>query len=121
MSGELLLIVLFGLAALGLFGGMLLLPRLIGPRRATPWKAAPFESGFRPDQTIPMPERLPVKFYLVGVLFLLFDIETVLLYPWALVARDLRWAGVAIAGSFIGVVLLGYVYLWRRGALEWKL
>ena len=74
-------------------------------------------------QRIPMSaltERMPVKFYIVAVLFLLFDIETIFLFPWAVLYRDLGLFGLVEMGIFLGVLVLGLVYVWRKGALEWE-
>jgi NADH-quinone oxidoreductase subunit A len=64
-------------------------------------------------------ERFPVKFYLVAMLFIIFDIETVFLYPWAVAYSDLRLFGLMEMGVFIAILLAAYVYVWRKGGLEW--
>ncbi len=92
--------------------------RIFGPVRPTPKKNAPYESGMTPIG--PAVRRLPVKFYLVAVLFILFDIEVVFLLPYAVVIRDLGTYGLIAVGVFIVVVTIGLIYEWKKGALEWE-
>ncbi len=94
------------------------LSTLMGPRRPTHRKMEPYESGMVPIG--PAVRRLPVKFYLVAVLFILFDIEVVFFLPWAVVARQLGLFALIEMGVFIAILLIGYVYAWRKGALEWE-
>jgi NADH-quinone oxidoreductase subunit A len=91
---------------------------LLGPHRPTPEKSAPYECGMPPVGDAR--ERQSVKFYLVAMVFLLFDIEVAFLYPWAMALRDLGWAGFAQVVLFVGLLLAGYVYVWRKGALDWS-
>ena len=91
---------------------------LFGPRRPTVRKGEPYESGIVPYG--PGRRRTPVQFYLVAVLFILFDIEIIFLLPWAVVLRDLRWTGLAEMGVFVAILLAGYGYAWRKGALDWE-
>jgi NADH-quinone oxidoreductase subunit A len=90
---------------------------LFGPRRPTARKLAPYESGMRPIG--PAMRRMPVKFYLVAVLFILFDIEVIFFLPWAVTFRQLGLFGFIEMVVFIGVLLVGYIWVWKRGALEW--
>jgi len=94
------------------------LSRIMGPFRPTRRKLEPYESGMTPIG--PAMRRLPVKFYLVAVLFILFDIEVVFFLPFAVVARQIGLFALAEMGVFIGILLIGYVYAWRKGALEWE-
>jgi NADH-quinone oxidoreductase subunit A len=94
------------------------LSRIMGPFRPTSRKLEPYESGMVPIG--PAMRRLPVKFYLVAVLFILFDIEVVFFLPFAVVARQLGLFALLEMGVFIGILLIGYVYAWRKGALEWE-
>ena len=93
------------------------LSSILGPRNPTPQKSAPYECGMPPVGNAR--ERLSVKFYLVAMIFLLFDIEVAFLYPWAMALRDLGWAGFAQLIGFLALLLAGYVYVWRKGALDW--
>ena len=90
----------------------------LGPRRGHPAKLTPYESGIRP---VPAPEqKFQVRFYLVAVSFLLFDLEVVFLFPWAGRFRELGWYGFWAMAVFLAVLVLGLVYEWRKGALEWR-
>jgi NADH-quinone oxidoreductase subunit A len=93
------------------------LGKLVGPRRPTEEKLAPYECGMPPVGDAR--ERHPVKFYLVAMIFLLFDIEVAFLYPWAMALRDLGWNGFVQVLLFMALLLAGYVYVWRKGALDW--
>ena len=93
------------------------LSSLLGPRNPSPEKAAPYECGMPPVGNAR--ERQSVKFYLVAMIFLLFDIEVAFLYPWAMALRDLGWTGFAQVVGFTALLLAGYVYVWRKGALDW--
>jgi NADH-quinone oxidoreductase subunit A len=88
-----------------------------GPRRVSEEKLSTYESGMEPVRTAR--ERFSVKFYLVAVMFILFDIEIVFLYPWAVSYRQLGVQGFVVMFVFIFVLLVGYFYVWRKGALEW--
>ena len=93
------------------------LSKLVGPSNPTPEKQAPYECGMPPVGDAR--ERHPVKFYLVAMIFLLFDIEVAFLYPWALALRELRWMGFVQLIVFFAILLAGYVYVWRKGVLDW--
>jgi len=90
---------------------------LLGPSKPTPEKSAPYECGMPPVGDAR--ERQSVKFYLVAMIFLLFDIEVAFLYPWAMALRDLGWPGLVQVVLFVGLLLAGYVYVWRKGVLDW--
>lgn len=91
--------------------------RLLGPFRPTARKLAPYESGMQPfGEAI---RRIPVKFYRVAVLFILFDIEVIFFLPWAVVFRELRVYGLVVMGVFFFVLTVGFVYEWMVGGLEW--
>jgi len=108
------LIVLATLVALIAIG----LGELFGPKKKTERKAQPYESGMTPYG--PGTRRMPVRFYLVAVLFILFDIEVVFFLPWAIVFRQLGLFGLIEMVVFIVILLVGYVYAWKKGALEWE-
>jgi NADH-quinone oxidoreductase subunit A len=109
-----LVMILLG-AAFG--AGSVLFSRLVGPKKPTPEKLAPYECGVPPVGDAR--ERQSVKFYLVAMIFLLFDIEVAFLYPWAMALRDLRWSGFLQVVLFFGILLFGYIYVWRKGVLDW--
>jgi len=109
-----LMIVLATLIALIAIG----LGTLFGPRKPSDTKSMPYESGMAPygEGT----RRIPVRFYLIAVLFILFDIEVVFFLPWAIVFRQLGIFGLIEMVVFIATLLVGYVYAWKKGALEWE-
>ena len=109
--------VAFVLAA-GIAGAMVVLGSTLGKKKPTAAKLAPFECGVEPF-SLPM-GRLAIKFYLTAILFILFDVELVFLYPWAVVYRELGLLGLVEIGVFLGVLMAGFVYAWANGALNWK-
>jgi NADH-quinone oxidoreductase subunit A len=109
-----LMIVLSTIVALIAIG----LGYLFGPRKQSAAKAMPYESGM-----IPIGEgtrRMPIRFYLIAVLFILFDIEVIFFLPWAIVFRQLGLFGLIEMVIFIVILLVGYFYAWKKGALEWE-
>ena len=97
---------------------MVALGHLFGPRRDSAVKLMPYESGMTPIGSAV--RRMPVRFYLVAVLFLLFDIEVIFLLPWAVVLRKLGLFGLIEMLVFVAILLVGYIYVWKKGALEWE-
>ena len=102
----------------GIAATMVFLSSALGKKNPTSVKLAPFECGKDPF-SLPM-GRLAVKFYLTAILFILFDVELVFLYPWAVVYRTLGPLGLVEMGIFLGILMAGFVYAWDNGALEWK-
>ena len=102
----------------GLANAMVVLGQILGPRRATPEKLMPYESGMTPIGTAV--RRMPVRYYLIAVLFVLFDIEVIFLLPYAVVLRKLGLFGLIEMLVFVMILLIGYVYVWKKGALEWE-
>jgi NADH-quinone oxidoreductase subunit A len=96
---------------------MLFMNTLLGPKRTNPNKEKPFECGSPSLQQNINP--FPVKFYLVAFLFLLFDIEVVFLFPWALIFRQMKSSALIIMLAYLAVLVVGLVYAWRKGAFEW--
>ena len=91
---------------------------LFGPRKPSEAKSMPYESGMNPYGE--GSRRIPVRFYLIAVLFILFDIEVIFFLPWAIVFRQLGVFGLIEMIIFIVILLVGYVYAWKKGALEWE-
>jgi NADH-quinone oxidoreductase subunit A len=116
MQGWLSIFLMIALGA-GFALVAILLSSLLGPRKPTREKAAPYECGMPPVGDAR--ERQSVKFYLVAMIFLLFDIEVAFLYPWAMALRDLGWSGFVQVVLFMLLLASGYVYIWRKGVLEW--
>ena len=97
---------------------MFTLTSILGPKNPTPEKMLPYESG---SETVGARHvRLSVKFYLTAILFVVFDIEAVFLYPWAALFRDLGWFGLVEMFAFLAVLGITLVYAWKKGALEWE-
>jgi NADH-quinone oxidoreductase subunit A len=94
------------------------LGELLGPKKRSNVKDEPYESGIAPIG--PGTRRMPVRFYLIAVLFILFDIEVIFFLPWAVVFRQLGLFGLAEMSVFIVILLVGYIYAWKKGALEWE-
>jgi len=86
--------------------------------RPNPVKSQPYECGITPTGAARV--RFSIKFYLVAMLFILFDIEAIFLYPWAVVHRWLGWFGLIEMGIFVAILVVGYVYIWKRGAFQWE-
>src|SRR6266849_5785144 len=100
------------------FGAIsVLLSSVLGPSKPSPEKSAPYECGM--PAVGDARERQSVKFYIVAMIFLLFDIEVAFLYPWAMALRELGWNGFVQVVLFMALLLAGYVYVWRKGALDW--
>ena len=116
MQGWLSIIIMIGLGAAFAVGSVTL-SGLLGPKHPTAEKSAPYECGMPPVGDAR--ERVSVKFYLVAMIFLLFDIEVAFLYPWAMALRDLGWSGFLQVVLFFALLLAGYVYVWRKGVLDW--
>lgn len=112
------LLVTFLLAG-GIASAILILNALLGPKnKSNPAKAEPFECG--KDLLTAPTGQFSVKFYLFAMLFILFDVEIVWFFPWAVILRELGWAGIIEMFAFIGVLLLGFAFAWRKGALQWE-
>jgi NADH-quinone oxidoreductase subunit A len=110
------ILMVFGAAAL-VAGAMLWIPSLIAPRRPSPVKLEPFECGKDP---VALPEgRFAIKFSTVAIFFIIFDIELMFVFPWTVLVRTLGWFGFAAILVYLGIVMLGFLYIWKKGGLEW--
>lgn len=110
------LLIHFVMASL-LATGIVLLSSILGHRKPTRAKLSPYECGMVPVGNAR--ERFSVKFYLVAMLFIIFDVEAVFLYPWAVILRDLKMFGFWEMIVYIGIVLVGFFYIWKKGVLNW--
>ncbi|MCK9173052.1 NADH-quinone oxidoreductase subunit A [Desulfuromonas thiophila] len=117
LESYLPILVLIALAVLFALGSVVF-SFIFGPKKPSAVKLAPYECGMPLFGTAR--ERFSVKFYIVAMLFILFDIEAVFLYPWAVVFKRLGMFGFIEMGVFILILLVGYVYVWKKGALEWE-
>ena len=102
----------------GLALAILFLSHLLGRKRPTREKLSPYECGITPVGDAR--GRFPIKFYIIAVAFLVFDIEAAFLFPWAVVYKRLAFAGLIEMGVFAAVLLVGYLYLWKKGVLDWE-
>ncbi|HYW99350.1 MAG TPA: NADH-quinone oxidoreductase subunit A [Candidatus Elarobacter sp.] len=105
------------LIATVLAGALTTVSVLVGWRRPARAKLQPYECGMEPTGDARAP--FSVKFYLVAMVFILFDVEAIFLYPWAYIFRSLRWYGFGEMMFYIAILLVGYLYLWKKGALDW--
>src|SRR6476660_4555434 len=105
--------------ALAFASAMVILSTLIGQHRPSRVKMQPYECGITP--TGDARERFSVKFFMVGILFILFDVEAIFLYPWAVIYRELKMFGFVEMMVYIAVVVGGFVYMWKKGVLDWAM
>lgn len=101
-----------------IIGAILVISWLLGPRHREPATGAPYEGGILSEGTARV--RLSAKFYLIAMFFVVFDLEAVFIYSWAVAAQELGWAGYGEIVIFIGVLVVALAYLWKEGALEWN-
>jgi NADH-quinone oxidoreductase subunit A len=111
------ILLVFAVAAV-VAGALLFIPSLIAPRRVTAVKSAPFECGKDPIEIAE--GRFAIKFSTIAIFFILIDIELLFIWPWAMLYRRLGWFGFAEMLVFLGILMLGFLYIWRKGGLEWE-
>jgi len=97
---------------------MLILGALLSPHRPDPVKNAPFECGFEAFEDARM--KFDVRYYLVAILFIIFDLEIAFLFPWAITLNKIGLFGLIAMGVFLGILIIGFIYEWKKGALEWE-
>jgi NADH-quinone oxidoreductase subunit A len=118
LLAEYLPTLLFLIVATGVGVALLLVGRILGPQRPTAEKLSPYECGFAPFEDARM--RFDVRYYLIAIQFIVFDLEIIFIVPWATVFRELGVLGLIEMGIFAGMLLLGFIYVWKKGALEWE-
>ncbi len=120
--GEYLGLLVTFLIAVSIAALIIFLNGLLGPKnKSSKSKSEPFECGVAPvDSGRNQPAGFSVKFYLIAMFFILFDVEIVWLFPWAVILRELKWIGIIEMFSFLAVLALGFIYAWKKGALEWE-
>lgn len=118
MAAQYLPILLFILFGLGLGALMLGVGRFVSPSRPDPEKLSPYECGFEAFEDARM--KFDVRYYLVAILFILFDLEIAFLFPWAVVLRDIGYFGFVAMLVFLAILVVGFIYEWKKGALEWE-
>jgi NADH-quinone oxidoreductase subunit A len=111
-------VLLLLIIAVGMAVGFVFLSQALGPKKYEPVKYSVYECGVDPFTSATV--RISVKFYLVALLFILFDLEAAFLYPWAVLFRDLGLFGFIEMAIFVGILLVGLVYAWKKGALDWQ-
>ncbi|MEX2297678.1 MAG: NADH-quinone oxidoreductase subunit A, partial [Dongiaceae bacterium] len=109
---------LFILVAIAVGVAPMVLGKLLGPSRPDPEKLSPYECGFEAFEDARM--KFDVRYYLVAILFILFDLEIAFLFPWAVVLQDIGWFGLVAMLIFLAVLVVGFIYEWKKGALEWE-
>lgn len=114
---EYFFISIFAIVALVVIGALLALSTILGPRNQTPQKLIPYECGIIPTEEAK--GRYPVRFATIAMLFIIFDIEVVFMYPWAVALDQLQLFGLIEMVVFIAILGVAYVYIWGRGGLEW--
>jgi NADH-quinone oxidoreductase subunit A len=118
MLAEYFPILLFILVGLAVGVAPLVLGKLLGPNRPDPEKLSPYECGFEAFEDARM--KFDVRYYLVAILFILFDLEIAFLFPWAAVINDIGFAGFISMMVFLAILTVGFIYEWMKGALEWE-
>jgi NADH-quinone oxidoreductase subunit A len=118
MLAEYFPILLFIAVAIAIGVAPMVLGKLLGPSNPDPEKLSPYECGFEAFEDARM--KFDVRYYLVAILFILFDLEIAFLFPWATVINDIGFAGFLAMMLFLGILTVGFVYEWMKGALEWE-
>src|SRR5690349_23427734 len=118
MLAEYFPILLFLFVGIGVGVAPMVLGKLLAPNRPDPEKLSPYECGFEAFEDARM--KFDVRYYLVAILFILFDLEIAFLFPWATVINDIGLPGFLAMIVFLGILVVGFVYEWRKGALEWE-
>ena len=118
MLAEYLPTLLFLIVATGIGIALMVIGRFIGPRRPDAQKLSPYECGFEAFEDARM--KFDVRYYLIAIQFIVFDLEIIFIMPWTLVFQELGARALVTMGLFVGMLFLGFVYVWKRGALEWE-
>ena len=118
MLAEYLPTLLFLIVATGIGIALIVIGNFLGPKRPDAEKLSPYECGFNAFEDARM--KFDVRYYLIAILFIVFDLEIAFVYPWALVFRELGVFGLVEMGVFLGLLVIGFAYVWKKGALEWE-
>ncbi|HLD14193.1 MAG TPA: NADH-quinone oxidoreductase subunit A [Burkholderiales bacterium] len=111
-------ILIFMIVALAIGGAMILIGRVLGPYRPDSQKNSPYECGFEAFEDSRM--KFDVRYYLVAILFIIFDLEIAFLFPWAVALQEIGMPGFVAMMLFLGILVVGFIYEWKKGALEWE-
>ena len=117
MLAEYLPTLLFLIVATGIGVSLMVIGRFLGPRRPDAQKLSPYECGFEAFEDARM--KFDVRYYLIAIQFIVFDLEIIFIVPWTLVWQDLGARALVTMGLFVGMLFLGFIYVWKKGALEW--
>ena len=118
MLAEYLPTLLFLIVATGIGIALIVIGNLLGPKRPSAEKLSPYECGFAAFEDARM--QFDVRYYLIAILFIAFDLEIAFVFPWAVIFRSLGFIGLVEMGIFLALLVLGFVYAWKKGALEWE-
>ena len=118
MLAEYFPILLFIAVGVAVGVAPMVLGKLLAPSRPDPEKLSPYECGFEAFEDARM--KFDVRYYLVAILFILFDLEIAFLFPWAIVLQDIGWFGLISMLIFLAILVVGFIYEWKKGALEWE-
>ncbi|NKB46632.1 MAG: NADH-quinone oxidoreductase subunit A [Legionellales bacterium] len=118
MLQEYLPVLIFIIVGLGLGVALLGVGSIVSPHRPDKQKNSPYECGFGEFESARIP--FDVRFYLVAILFIIFDLETAFFFPWALALTEIGWFGLLAMGLFLGLLVIGFIFEWKKGALEWE-
>ena len=118
MLAEYLPTLLFLIVATGIGIALIIVGNVLGPKRPSAEKLSPYECGFGAFENAR--GQFDVRYYLIAILFIVFDLEIAFVYPWALVFRELGVFGLIEMGIFLSLLLIGFIYVWKKGALEWE-
>lgn len=118
MLGNYLPVLIFMLVTLVMGSVFIILGKLLGPSRPDAEKNSPYECGFEAFEDCRM--KFDVRYYLIAILFIIFDLEIAFLFPWAVVLDEIGTSGLLAMAIFLGVLVIGFIYEWKRGALEWE-
>lgn len=117
MLAQYLPILLFLIVATGIGIALIIVGNVLGPKRPSAEKLSPYECGFGAFENARMP--FDVRYYLVAILFIVFDLEIAFLFPWAITLEETGLTGILAMGIFLVILVVGFVYEWKKGALEW--
>jgi len=116
--GEYLPILMFLFVAIVIACALLVIGWVLGPKRGGAEKLSPYECGFEAFEDARM--KFDVRYYLVAILFIIFDLEIAFLFPWAVVFKDIGLSAIVAMAIFLGILVIGFIYEWKKGALEWE-
>ena len=118
MLSDYVPLLIYAVIVVAVVGLLITLSYVLGPSKPYRSKLLPYESGIIPET--PGRQRMSVRFYLTAMLFIIFDVEAVFFYPWAVLLHQLKWFGLIEMGVFIGILLIALAHIWKKGGLDWE-